>query len=230
MQMRKCIAVAAGAAAVLLPLSAASVAQAAPTKAKVDVLTTTKAGGTNVKAKAVLAASLTAKTDVDFAAGSNLTATCSDSSISFTVTSNPAKPGTADLSLTKEPSSKCKVGGAFGSDVSSISVSLAKPPYKATISDKAGKAGFPVSVSSPVVEVTATAEGTSVVCLFTTKTLSGTFSNKTNGISFSKQTLTLVTKGSNSLCSAVGTSSTFSASYSPVKDSSVKGSPKVFVN
>jgi hypothetical protein len=227
MQIRRSIIAATAAAAVLLPMAAATVAEAAPT-ATHDVLTTGKVGGTNVKAKANLSASLPKKGKVTFSVGTALGASCTDSSISYSVTKNPAKPGTADLNLTKNPVSKCTVTGSFKSEISKITVSLKKPPYKTTISDKKG---FPVTVTSETLKVVAvtTIAGT-LTCYFSAKTLKGSYSNKTQAVSFSKQTLDLVTSGSSSDCSVAGSKATYSVTYGPVKDTSVKGSPKVYVN
>jgi hypothetical protein len=230
MQMRKSILAATAAAAMLLPLAAATVAEAAPT-ATHDVLTISKVGGANVKAKATLSAGLPKKGVVDFSIGPSssptLTAKCPTASLTFSVTKNPAKPGSASLDLTKAPvGGKCKFGGELGADVSSLSASLKKEPYAATISD--GK-GDPVTISNETVKVVVKASVGTLTCYFSAKTVKGSYSNKTNGITFKDQTMKLASGGSSD-CSAAGTSATYSATFSPLKDSSVKGSPKVFLN
>ncbi len=226
MQIRKWMLGVAAATAVLVPLSMSSVAQAAT---KVDVLTISKAKGTSVKAKANLTASLASKTKLSFSGSTGAVgATCTSSTITFKVTSNPAKPGIAKLDLTKEVTSKCTVTGSLATEVKSITISLDKSSTT-TISDK--KASHPVAVTNYTVKVVVdtTILPAPITCIYTAKSLVGTQSNKTNAISFSKQKLTLGS-GSNSDCSAAGTTGTYSVTYGPLKDASVKGSPKVFVN
>ncbi|MEE3917754.1 hypothetical protein V2I01_00430 [Micromonospora sp. BRA006-A] len=66
-----------------------------------------------------------------------------------------------------------------------------------------------------------------ITCVYrtSTNTLTGTASNATNSISFTNQVLTKFSGPS--LC--FGTAY-FTASYSPVKDTSKTGSPAVYVN
>jgi hypothetical protein len=225
--MRKSILALTAAAAALLPLSVLSVASAAPA-ATHDVLTTGKVGGTNVNVKAVLQAGLAPKSSVVIADGST-TLTCKSSTFTVKVTKNPKAKGTSDESLTKQSFSKCTAAGPFKSFITSVSVSLAKPPYKTTVSDKKGD---PVTVSgakSKVVVVT-NIIGT-LTCYYSGKTVTGSASNKHQTISFSKQKLTLAS-GSSSSCSMLSKTSEFSATYGPVVDTSVKGKskPHVFVN
>jgi hypothetical protein len=229
MQVRKTILAATAAAAMLLPLAAATAAEASPA-ATHDVLTTGKVGGTNVAAKATLSASLPKKGTVTFSVGSAFGAKCPTASMTFTVVKNPAKPGSASLNLTKSTvGGKCKFSGTLGPDVSSLSMSLKKAPYKAAISDAKGD---PVTISGQVVKVvvvtTISGVGT-LTCYYSAKTTTGAYSNKNSGISFSKQKLTLVKSGSSADCADVP-SATYSATYAPTKDTSVKGSPSVFVN
>ncbi len=233
MQIRKWTLAAAVAMAAIVPLSLSSVAQAAT---KVDVLTISKAKGTAVKANAVLTAGLASKTDATFAAGA-LVVTCKTASLTFKVKSNPATGRTAVLSETKETFSNCPVPASLSTLVKSLSITstaTSSKPYATTVTDKKGD---PVTISSPVTTVkavtTPAAGSATVLCIFAAKSVKGSFSNKTNDISFSKQVFTLepVSKGSNSECSSVtGTTAKFSAVYGPVKDTSVKHSPKVFVN
>jgi hypothetical protein len=226
MQMRKWTLAAAVAMAAIVPLSLSSVAQAAT---KVDVLTISKANGTGVKAKATLSASLASKTKLTFASSTGvLTLSCSTGTASLKVTSNPAKPGTADLSLTKSSISKCVVTGDLAPDVSKITVSLGKLPLKVTVSDKKGD---PVTVSSPIVTVVATTTiiGT-LTCAYTAKSIKGSASNKTQDVTISKQKLSLDTAKSSKDCTDAGTAGDLSATLGPVKDTSVKGSPHVYVN
>jgi hypothetical protein len=190
-----------------------------------DVLTTGKVGGTNVKVGAILKANLASGTKVTFATSlGNLT--CSTSSFTAKVTVNPAKPGTAKESLTAQSFSKCTstIGG-----VTVTSVKVSNLPYNATVSDATG---FPVKVSGtssskPLkTTVVLSVSGTPLTCVFTASSVSGHASNTGNTVAFTKQKFTKGA-GSGSLCPASGT---LTAKYGPVTDSSVSGSPKVFVN
>src|SRR5262249_54538209 len=101
-------------------------------------------------------------------------------------------------------------------------------PYKATVSDASG---FPVKITGqsktkPIaVTATVTFQGNDVVCPYKATSVSGHASNTGNKITFTKQKFTRI--GTNALCPA---SANFAASFGPVVDSSVTGSPKVFVN
>lgn len=231
MQIRRWTLAVAAATAVLVPLSLSTVAQAAT---KVDVLTISKVKGTNVKAKAVLSAGLASKKHVSFVStgsSASLDATCSSGSVSFKVTSNPAKGRTADLGETKQTTTKCKVTGSLASLVTKLTItstSTARKPYKTTITDKKGDH---VTITSPVakVAVVTTVVGT-LTCIYTAKSIKGSYSNKTNDITFSKQKFVLDKSKSSADCSLAGTGGSFSAVFGPLKDTSVKGRPKVFVN
>jgi hypothetical protein len=225
--MRRSILALTAAAAALLPLSVLSTASAAPAKTH-DVLTTGKVGGANVKVKDVLQASLASKSAVVIADGTT-TLKCTTSTFTVKVTKNPSAKGTADESLTKQSFSKCSATGPYKAYITSVTISLAKPPYKTTTSDKKND---PVTVSgakSKVVVVT-TLAGT-LTCYYSGKTVTGSASNKHQTISFSKQKLTLAS-GSSSDCSLLSKTAEFSATYGPVVDTSVKGKtkPHVFVN
>jgi hypothetical protein len=219
--MRARIIATAVAAAALLPLSLTTAAVASPA-ASHDVLTISKVGGANVKVGAVLKANLAPKTKVVFVAGS-ITVTCKASSFTSKVKSNPKKPGTAKETLTGQSISKCAASSA-GTTVKSVK--LAKLNLATTVSDKKG---FPVTVTgaSTTVVVSVSGIGT-LTCTYGAKTVTGHASNKSQSISFSKVKLAFQ-KGS-SLCSLNAKTATFTATYGPVVDSSVKGNPKVFVN
>ncbi len=223
------LAMAAGAALVLAAPAGAAVAASAHSAPKA-VLTIGKVGGTPVKDKAVLKASLAKRTDVKLAIGKN-TDTCTSSSIEAKVVKNPAKAGEATLSVTSVSVSKC--GKVLGFSVSLKSIGL---PSSATI--KTSK-GDPVTLSEaskskPLgFEVSVDTGAPPTVCFFTAATVTGHASNKTNTVAFSKQPFTLnkALTGSNySTCSIAGTTATFSATYGPIVDSSVKHSPKVFIS
>jgi hypothetical protein len=208
--------VAASAAVVALPATSASAAG--------HVLTIKKTGGTAVKVGAVLKASLVTGTSAVFSLGTEKL-TCKAAKFSAKVTANPVKPGTAKESLTAQSFSKCKVTGIAGVTFKSLKVK--NLPYKATVSDAKG---FPVKVTGQsktkpiLVTVTVTFGGNDVVCSFKAASVSGHALNKGSKITFSKQKFT---KTGGALCPA---SANFTAAFGPVVDSSVSGSPKVFVN
>jgi hypothetical protein len=215
----------AGAAATTLMI----VLSAGPAWARtVDVLTTGKVGGTNVAVGAILKASLASGTSSTFfkSATSTTGVKCSKSSFSAKVTANPAKPGTAKESLTSQTFSSCtsNVSGVTGVQ----SVKINNLPYNVTESDASG---FPVKISETssskplkTTIVLNTILG-NVTCVYTATSTSGNGSNTGNTVSFKNQKFT---KSSGpSTCFSSGF---FTAKYGPVTDSSVTGSPKVFVN
>jgi hypothetical protein len=202
----------------LTTLTLATAAVAAPA-ARHDVLTTHKVGGPNVKVGAKLIATLAKGSTAKFTS-SNGNVTCRRSNFSDKVTKNPARPGTAQLSLTHQSFAKCST--TFGGATGVKSVKLNKLPYKTSISDKSGN---PVKVSNVRTTITLNTVVGTLTCAYRAKSVNGHASNKTQVISFSKQPFTL-TSGPRA-CPKHGS---FSASYGPVIDSSVSGHPHVFVN
>jgi uncharacterized Zn-binding protein involved in type VI secretion len=188
------------------------------------VLTIKKTGGTAVKTGAVLKSGLAKGKTVVFSLGPQKL-TCKSSSFSAKVTGNPAKPGKATESLTSQKFSKCTVNVAH---VTVKSIKVGNLPYKVSVSDAKG---FPVTVSgsskSKPISFTATLKaGTlTVTCSYKAASVKGHASNTGNTITFSKQKFTKTAGGT--LCPA---SANFAATFGPVTDSSVTGSPKVFVN
>jgi|SRR5215472_571068 len=216
-------AIAASAAVVALPTTLAYAA------APVHVLTINKVGGPAVKVNAVLKSGLKPKTKAVFTlgSGSSVKLTCKSSTFSSTVKTNPVKPGSATESLTAISTSKCTFSGITGVTFKSIkSLNL---PYKVSVSDAAG---FPTTISGqsktkPIKFTVKVAAGTNVItCNYKAATVKGKASNTGNTIAFSKQKFSKAS-GSNALCVAPAF---FSATFGPVKDSSVMGLPKVFVN
>jgi hypothetical protein len=209
-------AVAASAAVVALPATSAYAAG--------HVLTINRTGGTAVKVGAVLKSGLASGTSAVFSLGSEKL-TCTSAAVSATVKTNPVKPGTATESLTAAGVSKCKVSGVTGVTFKSIKVK--NLPYKVSVSDATGD---PVKVSGQsktkpmLVTVTVTLSGSSFSCSYKAASISGQASNTGNTLAFSKQKLT---RASGGLCPSTAN---FSATFGPVTDSSVTGSPKVFVN
>lgn len=208
-------AVAASAVIVALPASSAYAAS--------NVLTIGSTGGTAVKTSAVLTSALAKGTSAVFSL-SGETLTCTASKVSATVKTNPAKPGTATESLTAQSFSSCTVNV---SGVMFKSIVVKNLPYPVSVSDATG---FPVKVSGQsktkpiLITVNVTLNGTLFSCTYKAASISGHASNTGNSVAFSKQKLTSVSPVP---CLP---SATFSATYGPVVDSSVTGSPKVFVN
>jgi hypothetical protein len=197
--------------------------------AAVHVLTTGKAGGPAVAPKAILKASVKARTSVVFATSLGKL-TCSKSTFTAKVVTNPAKgtakkPAAATESITAETFGGCKISV---SGVTIKSQTVANLPYNATISDAKGN---PVKISGRtkakplLLSITVKFGTTTFTCSVKAASISGTWTNKGNDTIFVKQKFTKASGGA--LCPASGT---FSATYGPVKDTSVKGSPAVFVN
>jgi hypothetical protein len=202
----------------------AALPAAAAAAAPVHVLTTGKVGGPAVKPNAVLKASLAPRTAVVFATTLGRL-TCARSTFTAKVVTNPARPGTAKESITAETFSGCKISV---NGVTIKSQSVGNLPYNATVSDAKG---HPVRISGrtrakPLLLTITVKFGTSTFsCSVKAASIAGTWVNKGNATVFVKQKFTKAAGGS--LCPASGT---FSATYGPVRDSSVKGSPAVFVN
>lgn len=205
--------------------SALALAAPAAKAAGSHVLTTGKLGGPAVAPKAVLTAGLAKGSTATFTT-TEVTVTCKKAAFSKRVIANPPAPGTAKLAATKQTFGKC------ASNVSGVTVKSVKAmnlPYNVAVSDATGD---PVTVSgrrtSKPLEFTATisAAGQVFSCSYSAASITGSFSNKDNVVSFSDQPFTFKTGGS--LC-PTGTAD-FTAAFGPIIDSSIKGSPKVFVN
>jgi hypothetical protein len=219
--MRKLmLAGAAVAISLLLPVSMSTMALASPA-ATHDVLTWGKAGGVNV-GKQVLKANLARKTKAVFVSSGG-TITCTKSSFTAKVTSNPRKPGTAQESVTVQTFTSCTAKGSEikpGHDGASVKIDGL--PYKTTISDKKGD---PVTVLKSATTVKVDSVLGEVTCVYKASATHGNASNKSQTIAFKNQ---VFKKSSGpSVCSGTGK---FSATYGPVIDTSVKHSPHVFVN
>jgi hypothetical protein len=226
--MRTRILAVALAAAALVPVSVLAAVPASAATAH-DVLTIGKLGGPNVKVKAVLSASLAKKSAVVFAASGGTSLTCTKSTFTTKVVKNPPANGTALESLTGQTFSGCSASGPFKPDIKSVTVSLFKPPYGVTVSGAKGNKVIVSKPSAKVVVVTPPTLVGTLTCIYSAKSITGSTSNKAQTVSFSKQTLTLVTKISSKNCSLLP-SAKFSATYGPVVDTSVKGKPHVYVN
>ena len=144
----------------------------------------------------------------------------------------PVQPGKATLSLTGETIGHCTLAGA-PSGVSLVGIKALNLPYGVTISSAKG---FPVTIAGRSsarlsFEATVSYQSTNYTCVFTARKATAHASNTGNKVTLAKQELTLDGKKSAPLCSQIGVSSaTYSGTYGPIRDTSVKHSPKVFFN
>ncbi len=147
------------------------------------------------------------------------------------VTTNPSRPGKATLSLTGVTIRSCTLKGA-PTGVSLTGIKVLNLPYGATISSAKG---FPVTIAGssatkPVgFKAGITIGSTPLTCEFTAAMVSAHASNTGNKVSLAKQKFTLDIGKSSGDCSAAS-SVTVSATYGPLRDTSVKHSPKVFIS
>jgi len=216
-----------GTAAALALVVTGPAASAAVTSTR-HVLTISKTGGRAVSVGAITKAALAKGMKVTFAEGSEKV-NCGAATFSAKVTSNPAAPGKATESLTAQNFGKCAVS-VSGSGITINSIVASNLPYRVTASDSKGD---PVKVSGqgkskPIVfTVTATVKGFGkVICHYAAGTVTGSAAAKGSAITIVKQKFKVAT-GSNLLCVA---SATMSATFGPVRDTSVHGHPAVFVN
>lgn len=209
--------------------AAAALAMAAVSPASADgaVLTTGSAGGPAVAVGDVLNASLaggTAATLYSSATGTS-GVSCASSAFTATATDNPAAPGTATESLTGQTfdSSSCtsNVAGVLG--VGGITVD--NLPYVTTVASDGTVTVAPAAGSTIQTTVKLRTLLGTVTCVYQAPSLTGTASNTDNGITFGSQHFTK--SSGSSLCFGNGY---FTAKYAPVTDTSVVGSPAVYVN
>jgi hypothetical protein len=217
------------AAVMVLGAPAGAAYAASAHKAPKPVLTIGKKGGTAVGKGAVLTAGLARKTSVVLALGT-YTATCTSSTLTAKVTGNPARSGKATLSLTRQTIKGCSISVT---GVTLKSLTALNLPYNVTISTARRD---PVTIagrraSKPLSFEAAISVGTlNLTCVYTAASASGHASNTGNKVTFAAQKFSLDTTLSSSLCSSAGASTaTFSATYGPVRDTSVRHHPKVFV-
>jgi hypothetical protein len=207
----------------------AALPTAASAATPVHVLTTGKAGGPAVAPKAVLKASLKSRTSAVFATSLGKLS-CTKSTFTAKVVTNPVKgtakkPAKATESVIAQTFANCTIS-VKGVTIKKQSVS--NLPYNATVSDAKGN---PVKISGRtkakplLLSITVKFGASTFSCSVKAASISGSWTNKGNATVFVKQKFTKASGGA--LCPASGT---FSATYGPVKDTSVKGSPAVFVN
>ena len=216
--------------AALAALALALVGSPARADDPASVLTAGAAGtdGVNVAVGDVLNASVAAGTTANFAnaAGGSTGVKCAVSAFTATVTDNPVAPGVAGESTTAHTFSSC-TANIFGvTKVNSVTVN--NLPFGTTVDSATGAVTVTGTDTAPI--QTTLSLGTllgSITCVFqaTNGSISGVASNTDNSISFTDQAFTK-TSGSG-LCPSSGF---FTATYAPVQDTSVDGSPSVFTN
>lgn len=202
----------------VLPMTAASAATP-------HVLTTGKVGGPAVAVGAILKAPLKIGTKATFfSPGTTTGVTCTKAGVTNKVTKNPLKPGIAVESLTAQTFGSCTTNIPGTTSVQSVKV--LNLPYTTTVSDAAG---FPITVTKPGGVVKTSIAINSVLglltCTYKATKLSGKASNIGSTNAFTNQLFTLAS--GSSACPKQGS---FSATFGPLKDTSVAGSPNVFVN
>lgn len=205
----------------VLPIATVSAATHSPMK-KSAVLTVGKAGGKAVKRGAILKASLAKGTTASLVQpGTTNGVTCKQSSFTDRVTKNPPSPGFARELLTKQTFGKCSSKGIFG--VTGVKgVSVVGTPYRTTIS---GAGTHPIVVFKARTKLTLKTVVGTIDCTFAAAKLKGTASNVGNVNIFKDQSFHLVSGSA-----ACPKSGSFSATFGPVKDFSLKSHPRVFVN
>jgi hypothetical protein len=219
--MRKFLVLAVAATAGLLVSAPAMVPAAAAVTATHDVLTISKVGGTNVKKNAILKANLKSGTKATFLTSKNAGVTCKSVTFTDKVLSNPKAKGTVKEELTNQTFSKCSVHGI--QDATGVkSVKLEGTPYKSTLSDSKGD---PVVVNGTLAKITLKSILGTIDCEYHATKTKGSASNTSQTISFSNQPFKK--KSGPAVCPKSGH---FTATFGPVKDTSVHGSPHVFVN
>jgi len=138
---------------------------------------------------------------------------CTSGSETAKVTANPKGPGTATVSITSISLSGCSVGGI------SASITAVGLPWTVNIGDVNG------NLSSTTGTVGFKVTAVLIACTFSATSLKGYWSNSVNGIVVPSQNFSLTSGGGS--CP-----STFAVhgNLAPVKDTSVSGSPLVFVS
>jgi hypothetical protein len=178
-----------------------------------SVLTTASVGGANVAVGDLLTSNVVGGPD------------CSSASSQAAVGFDPALPGTATLQLTNLTFSNCSVD--MGPGVGSLPATVVADglPYPMSIGDGSGD---PATLGAA--SLTISVNGGSSSCSYALPaSLTGTYSNGTDSISFSGSSLAF-TGGTGPLAPACSTASLTSPNFTSVEDSSDAGSPAVFVN
>jgi hypothetical protein len=232
--MRKYRYLAAAAAGVMVlaaPVGTA-LAASAHTAANKPVLLVGSSKGKAVKNGAKIGASLASGKKVAFSVGA-FAATCKKSSFTAKVVKNPSTKNKATFSLTNETVSGCALTTPI-SGVSLVSVVAKDLPANGSVTSKGAFTISEASKSKPLAfAATVDVSGTDYTCVFSAASTKGKSSNKNQSVALSgKFTLNqkLSPAAGYGLCEEFKiTTSTFSATYGPVRDTSVKHHPKVYV-
>lgn len=225
MRKYRYLAVAAAGVMVLAAPVGTALAASAHTAANKPVLLVGSSKGKAVKNKAKIGASLAGGQKVNLSIGT-FKASCKTSSFAAKVVKNPASKGKATISITSE-----KVGGCSIPGISFKSLTAINLPYNGVITSKGALSVTPTSKSKPLgFSAKISADGFNLTCVFTSTGNKGKTSNKASSVTFKSQKFTLDTAASSGLCTAAkATTADYSAIFGPVRDSSVKHHPKVFV-
>jgi hypothetical protein len=234
MRKYRYLAVAAAGVMLLAAPVGTALAATAHTAANKPVLLVGSSKGKAVKNGAKIGASLASGQKVTMSIKGSLgtfDATCTKSSFGAKVGKNPSAKGKATLSIKSETiGGKCSISTTL---VTLKSITAIDLPYSGTITTRDRLSISEPSASKPIgFKATLLFGTTTLTCVFTAKTTSGKTSNRHNTVAFSKVPLTLnstLSGSSYSTCAVAGTSATFSATYGPVTDNSVKHHPKVYV-
>jgi hypothetical protein len=219
--------------AVVLLALAAGILVASPAHAidAVNVLTTGSLGGPNVAVNDTVSSGLKSGTTANFftTATGSTGVKCSVSQFTASILTNPGAGGIATENLTGQtfPAATCTTNVAGTSRVNSITIN--NLPYSATVNGTskvltvtAGAAGpiqASVSLQSFLGAVNCTYRLPTGVTSFT-----GNASNTDNSLTFTN--VQFSKSAGSGLCPG---SSFFSATYAPAQDTTVAGSPLVFV-
>lgn len=217
--MRKYLGLSAVAALGLVTAFSASPASADA----VAVLTTGSVGGANVAVGDNLEAGLTSGTTATFFDASGKGVTCTSAVFDATVTDNPAAPGVASESVTALTFSGCTSNIAGVKSVKSITID--NLPYAGAVDDSSDTITISGSVHATISLGLVIGSAT---CKYTGPTAGvvGAVSTTDGSLAFSNQVFSKDT-GSWAGCPSP---ENFTASFSPVQDTSVTGSPSVFLN
>jgi hypothetical protein len=201
----------------------------APQRARPDVLTIKKKGGAAVKPGAILEGGLAKKTAAVFTVAKNEFISCTSVLFKDKVVKNPTEPGKSTEVLIEQTFKKgsCKatnVAGDPSNGVLSVTVAIPKKGLATSISDAKGD---PVVVLGTTATIVIPSEVGTLSCAYAANknTTKGNASNATESITFTAQPFHLVHSPDG--CPPSGS---FSAKFAPVKDTTVKGDPVVFIN
>jgi len=215
----------------MLTAALATVLAATPAYADetVDVLSYGSAGGTAVADNDAVSAPLKSGTLATFYAtpGGTSFVKCAESAFGATVLSNVAAPGTAKESLTLQSFGSCTpVGIPAVSGVQSIVVD--NLPYATSVTSPGNAVAVTGTDAAPIQTTIKlrSALGT-VTCVYRAdgNLVTGVASNDDQSITFTDQKFTKFSGPS-----ACFPNGWFTAGYGPVSDTSVAGSPLVYVN